>query len=371
MRVSVVAGWPGLCRWLALCGWLSAGLAQAEEVAPEPLVAAPSESAIAPASAAESATGAAGMDPSAAPVPDQGINAISIPVRDCLQRDAEGRFLGWLDEQHCRISTGTATTAQWLDGLFGTWYGPEDAKVRLRIIVSERWEEGGGLDAGNSIRASAILPNAKRRLKLVVGDDEDVLHRGQDINTVPPVPASTSAAIRWFPEYFGQVKYTFDVGLRSTPDIFTRVRAQRLWHLGEDSVLHFTETLKYGVKDRGRSITQLDAERALDSKTAFLLSNSLYYWELEPDPVGLRWGQDWVILHNLGHQRSVSYGVMFEGAQQPEWHLLGKSIFFLYRESIWRPWLFVELEPHLTRREETHWETTPSVILRFEAQFGL
>ncbi|HEX5278062.1 MAG TPA: hypothetical protein VFW42_10380, partial [Fluviicoccus sp.] len=133
--------------------------------------------------------------------------------RDCLQRDPEGRFLGWLDSRHCIISSRTAATAQWFDGLFGNWYGPEEAKVRLRVIVSERWDEKLGLSAGNSIRASAILPNAKRRIKLVVGDDEDLLHRGQDlVNSLPGV-SSTSAAIRWFPDIFSHVKYTFDLGV--------------------------------------------------------------------------------------------------------------------------------------------------------------
>ncbi len=296
--------------------------------------------------------------------------AVTETSRDCLQRDPEGRFLGWLDSQHCIISSRTAATAQWFDGLFGSWYGPEEAKVRLRVIVSERWDENLGLHAGNSIRASAILPNAKRRIKLVVGDDEDLLHRGQDlVNSLPGV-SSTSAAIRWFPEIFSHVKYTFDLGVHSSPDIYTRVRARRMWQLGDDSVLHFTETLKYGVNDKTRSTTQLDAERALDDKTAFLLSNALYYWEREPDPVGLRWAQNWVILHRISTKRSLSYGFIFEGVQQPDWHLESKGVFALYRQNFWRPWLYAEIEPHLTRRKDTAWEAVPSVILRLEAQFG-
>lgn len=322
----------------------------------------PAAQAVAPSEAGGEATAPLAADMPSPPVAEA--------FRDCLQRDPEGRFLGWLDSQHCIISSRTAATAQWFDGLFGSWYGPEEAKVRLRVIVSERWDENLGLHAGNSIRASAILPNAKRRIKLVVGDDEDLLHRGQDlVNSLPGV-SSTSAAIRWFPDIFSHVKYTFDLGVHSSPDIYTRVRARRMWHLGDDSVLHFTETLKYGVNDKTRSTTQLDAERALDDKTAFLLSNALYYWEREPDPVGLRWAQNWVILHRVSQKRSVSYGFIFEGVQQPDWHLESKGVFALYRQSFWRPWLYAEIEPHLTRRKDTAWEAVPSVILRLEAQFG-
>lgn len=292
------------------------------------------------------------------------------PVVDCISVDAEGRFMGWVDSQHCRLSNRTTMTAQWFDGLFGHHYEPTQAKIRLRLVNDFNWFEGQGLSAKTRFRASAVLPNAKKRLRLVVSDDEDTLHPERNQLGPPEDTPKTSAAIRWIPDTLSRVKYSFDIGLHSTPDIYARIRAQRLWRLSDSSIVTFIETMRYGVKEEAKSISQLEIERLLNRKTVFRLGNAIQYWQKEPEPVGLRWTQDWSILHRLGQQKTISYGVIFEGVQQPSWQLGSDSVFVLYRQSFWRPWLYYEVEPHLTRYREQNWDVVSSIIFRLEANFG-
>ncbi len=291
-------------------------------------------------------------------------------VPDCVQRDDKGNFLGWMDSEHCMLSGRALSTAQWLDGLFGGWYAPEDATGRVRVITTQRWEEGSGFGSTVSIRASAVLPNAKRRLRLVISDEEDSLRPGFLEATGAALQPATSAAIRWRPEFFRKIKYTFDIGLRSTPDIYARVRAIRQWQVGEDTVLRFSDIARYGAQEKHRNVIRLETEHVLNHKTVFQQSNVVQYWEKEPEPVGLRWEQDWIILHRLGLQKSVSYGLLMQGVQRPAWQMDSKSLFLQYRQTVWRPWLFLDVEPHLTRYRSKAWETLPSLILRLEAQFG-
>lgn len=302
-----------------------------------------------------------GDEASVAPTP------VSEPVRDCIQRDAEGRFTGWLDDQHCMLSGRTTSAAQWFDGLFGGWYGPDDARMRLRVVTYQKWDEDLGFHTGVAFRATAVLPNARKRVRLVVSDEEDLLHSAVEAVHNDP---RTSAAIRWMPDFASRVKYSFDIGLHSTPDLYARMRAQRVWRLSDSSLVRFTETLRYGVKEEGRSLTELDLERALDDNSVFKVANVLQYRRIEPEPTGMHWGQDWVLLHRLGPQKALSYGITFDGVQQPDWSISTRGVFLLYRQSFWRPWVYYEIEPHLTRARNTRWDRTPSVTLRLEAQFG-
>ena len=114
----------------------------------------------------------------------------------------------------------------------------------------------------------------------------------------------------------------------------------------------------------------LSVERLLNDKTVFRLGNALQYWQNEPDPVGFRWSQDWSILHRLGQQKTISYGVIFEGTQNPRWQLNSDSLFVLYRQSFWRSWLYYEIEPHLSRYREQNWDVKSSIVFRLEANFG-
>lgn len=289
---------------------------------------------------------------------------------DCISRDAEGRFLGWVDSQHCLLSNRTTMTAQWFDSLFGNWYDARAAKVRVRVINDLNWFEGEGPSAELRLRATALLPNAKRRLRLVVSDDEDTLNPERNQFNQRSDSPKTSAAVRWMPDTLSKVKYSFDIGLHSTPDLFARIRAQRQWRVSDNSVLNFRETLRYGVKEEGISISQLQVERLLNPKTVFRWSNAIQYWQNEPKPVGLRWSDDWSILHRLSQQKSISYGVVFEGVQQPNWRVESDSLFVLYRQAFWRSWLYYEVEPHLTRYRDENWDVQSSIVFRLEANFG-
>lgn len=294
----------------------------------------------------------------------------SEPLTDCISRDTEGRFLGWVDSQHCMLSNRTTTTAQWFDGLFGHAADLGDAKLKLRIINDLYWYEGDGLSAKIRFRATAVLPNAKRRLRLIVSDDEDTLHPERNQLTTDSVEPKTSAAISWIPDYISRVKYSFDIGVHSTPDIYVRARGQRTWRVSDSAIITAIETIRYGLEEEGKSLTQLNVERLLNDKTVFRLGNALQYWQNEPTPVGMRWSQDWSILHRLSRQKTISYGVVFEGTQRPHWQLNSDSLFVLYRQSFWRPWLYYEIEPHLSRYREQHWDVKSSIIFRIEANFG-
>lgn len=286
----------------------------------------------------------------------------------CIQRDNEGRFLGWIDNQHCLLSYRTTETAQWLDSLFGQIEDNDDVIGRVRVINDMSWLEGEGLTGAIRIRASVKLPNAKRRFRLVISDEDDSLYNNRNLQDTTN-GEKTTAAIRWLPDIDSRVSYSLDIGLHSD-DVFSRMRLQRTWRTSHQSLFRLNETLRYGLKTEVKSVTQGDFERLLNPKTVLRLSSALQYWQNEPKPVGLRWSQDNSILHRISAQRSLAYGLTIEGIQQPHWQIISDRLFVLYRQSFWRSWLYYEIEPHLSRYREQNWDVKSSIVFRLEANFG-
>ncbi|MCP5175258.1 MAG: hypothetical protein H6996_09155 [Moraxellaceae bacterium] len=295
-------------------------------------------------------------------------NQSSAISTSCIKRDDEGRFLGWVDNQHCLVSFRATQTAQWLDSLFGQSEDSQDSIGRIRIINDLIWTEGSGLSGKTRIRASAKLPNAKRRFSLVISDEDDRLYPNSGTQTTTQ-SETTSAALRWLPNIASQVKYSVDLGAHST-DVFTRLRAQREWRITNNSIFRLRESVRYGLKSELKSVTQAEVERLLNDKTVLRLSSAVQYWQNEPDPVGLRWSQDNSVLHRISRQKSIAYGLTLEGVQQPSWQVSSDRLFVLYRQSFWRPWLYYELEPQLVRDWTQHKDVTSLLVFRIEANFG-
>lgn len=287
---------------------------------------------------------------------------------DCIRRDNEGRFLGWIDNQHCLLSYRTTETAQWLDSLFGQIEDKDDIVGRVRVVNDMSWLEGEGLTGAIRIRASVKLPNAKRRFRLVVSDEDDSLYNNRNAQDTTN-SEKTTAAIRWLPDRDSRVSYSVDLGLHSE-DVFGRIRLQRTWRTSHQSLFRLNETLRYGLKTEVKSVTQGDFERLLNPKTVLRLSSALQYWQNEPKPVGLRWSQDNSILHRISAQRSLAYGVTIEGIQQPHWQIISDRLFVLYRQSFWRSWLYYELEPQLVRDWQVDRDVKSLFVFRVEANFG-
>lgn len=292
---------------------------------------------------------------------------------NCIGRDSNGRFMGWVDRNHCIYSGRTLAGARWFDDLFGDWYDNE-ARVLVRIISETGFAEGQNASSTIQVRASAELPNAKKRLRLVITDDSDRDERlsGQDaLSQLNRTSGKVSAAVRLTPADRGEFESDLDVGVRGVdpPDFFARARLRNHWSISRDALFRFGQTFRYGSDSRGRSITQLDVERVLNESSVARISSGYEYDELE-HANGFNWGHGLSLSHVLGDTRSLGYGVALSGHTAPNWRGENYGSWLVYRCSFLRPWLFYELEPRLTWYRDRNWGSVASIVLRFEIQLG-
>lgn len=291
----------------------------------------------------------------------------------CIRRDGTGRFIGWMDYQHCVFSGRTLATARWLDDFFGDWHD-EEASAQVIIVSKTEIVEGRGIEPRLTLRASANLPNARRRLRLVVTEEaDDVVPSGLGVPVgARETDSSLSAALRWIAQDRGGVQSDFDLGVRGIdpPDVFVRARGRRSWSLTQDSLVRFSQTLRYGSDTQERSISQLDLERVLGARTVLRLGN-IYDYSAETNSDGFHWTHGLSFSRILERRRSLSAGFNVRGVTQPVWRSENYGPWMIYRRPFLRSWLFFEIEPRYTWYREDDWEGRLSADFRLEMQLGV
>lgn len=312
--------------------------------------------------------------PSLVPLPV--LDTSPIPLADaanCVRRDAKGRFMGWMDYQHCVFSGRTLVTARWFDDFFGDWHDDE-ASMLVRLISQVGKEEGETPEARISLRLSASLPNISKRLRLIVSeeDDEETPLNKEVSRNPEEADSRLSAALRWRLLTRSNFKSDFDIGVRGIdpPEVFVRTRARKSWSLTRDSIARLGQTLQYGADSRELSRTQLDLERAVGDSSVLRLSNA-YEYSAEQEDEGFRWTHGISMSHALDKSHSLTYGFSWHGRTQPSWRDESVGPWAIYRRSFLRPWLFYELEPRYAWRRGDGWGGAASILLRLEMQVGM
>jgi hypothetical protein len=304
--------------------------------------------------------------------------AVQSQADQCVRRDYSGRFMGWMDYKHCIYSGRTLATARWFDDLFGDWH-EDEASMQLRIITQVTSEEFEGASMKVTVRASAELPNARRRVRLIVSDEndpEEVFNREAGTGTrrnrqLRGEDNRSSAALRWSPFSKEALDTTMDVGVRGVdpPDLFVRARARKTWSLTQDSIARVAQTFRYGSESKERSVTQIDFERAMDENSVLRFSNTYDYFAPR-NSEGFYWAHTLSLSHAFRRARSLSYGVSLGGPTQPNWVVESYGPWMAFRRPFLRPYLFYEVEPRYSWYRDLDWEGRASLTVRVEMQVG-
>lgn len=286
---------------------------------------------------------------------------------NCIRRDDEGHFIGWLDHTHCVMSLRAEATAQWLDDRFGVEEEPQDASALVRLVGETVWDAETGVSTIPRLNARLRLPGLDRRFQLIITGEDD--RQGEPVTGETPIERGSSLAVRWLAMVSERTRLDFDLGARSSPDLFARVRGVERIPLTWRSALRLEQRYVYALDDKGSALLAADVERLVDDNSVVRWLQSVRWRELEPE-VGVRFHEGLYLAHQFPQQQSLHYGLETAGVSRPNWLRESWGPVLLYRRSWWRPWLFLELEPRRTWRRELGWKPVNSVAFRVEVRFG-
>lgn len=285
-----------------------------------------------------------------------------------------------VDRTHGYLLHNVDEAAAWFDGFFGAprieEAGLPGSFVKWRNGL--RWSEGGKLVYKPRLHVNLRLPEARRRLRLLLTGEED-----EDART-PVVPSSAVAARPEPPagenriraeliyDLVRRARTVFNVRagvkLRAPVDPYVKAWYQYTRPLGSVLLLRFTEEVPYTLREGAGETTRIDLERRLSSSVLLRWSSSGTYSETS---AGYEWGTMLGLFCQLTPKTAIALEGGPSGATRPAAIVTNWIVRSRFRQNVFRPWLFYEIEPEVSwPRErsgvrEPDWAGTFVVEVRF------
>ncbi|WP_233192242.1 hypothetical protein [Alcanivorax sp. MD8A] len=287
---------------------------------------------------------------------------------------------GWLDRTHGWMSRTVCGPSRWVDGFFAR---PDDvyedaAGTQLRIVGANRWQDNDDDSSEFNIRGKVELPNLQHRLSLVFdneNDRNDELRDGLDTRPeeVGQDDGGFRSALRWAANMPDRMNVDIDVGLRSELTTFVRARYRWFTPIGKSLwAFRFTQKGYWEDPEGFGSNSLFEFDRPVTLNTSFRFSSE---YELTEENNELN--RDWYFNQNarlywqLGQRTGLSYSIGLDGYTDPVAAVENWRTSIRFRQSIWRPWFFWELEPYVYWPREFGYEGISGVVIRLEVQAGL
>ena len=302
------------------------------------------------------------------------------------QETPNNTFMSSVDRYHSYLLGKVNQPAVWFDNFFGD-PRTEDEELPtsfVRLRLTSRYTEGEGFKFPVRLRANIKLPQASRKLRLViVGENEDELqaaHTGDDSTNV------TGEGIDEEKSSIG-LRYTFYKTLRSklhfgggtsslSPfEYYFRVSYRRLVHIGRENVIRLKQTGFWNSIDDFGETSRLDLEKNLAHEITGRLSLFGTYYNSDPDSEtnnGLNWGVETSFFKHLTTKTAASFDLGVYGVTRPNSEITNYRIASRVRTNILRSWLFFEIKPDVTfpLTEDGKRQAVGAITIMMEIQFA-
>lgn len=292
-----------------------------------------------------------------------------------IEISGEESVFDFLNPTHEFWSEKVSDYAGRLDRFFGddrNFEETNESVVQLDLI--QVVDEGGDHQTTFSGRAKLALPQAKKRLHLLLETDPEEVASNQITEEGPvttsdiTATSSYAAAVRYQQDEDDVWHFSADTGvrLRSKLDPYTRLRGS-----GETMVgrwrFKLTETLFWFRTLGPGETTRLDIERPL-AATLLFRSGSSATWLNDDRSFSAR--QDLSVYQTLDTRRGLVYQISAVGTTQPLTQMQEYVVLLRYRHRLHHHWLYGEISPQVHYPVETDYHSDLQLVLRLEMLFG-
>ena len=220
------------------------------------------------------------------------------------------------------------------------------------------------------------LPSAERRLSLLFrSNEDDTVADGPQADRITGAGDDDSGfrgALRWVINRTEAMDLDLDTGVRSDLTTFARLRYRSVHPLfNEWAWLRFTERVEWRDPKGWRSRSLFEIDRPLSDVASVRLASEIQYSEkLNEDGRGLGLFQGVDLFLRQSDKAAWNLGVGAAGFTQPEARVDSYRCYVRYRRQVWRPWLFVEMEPFVLWPRDQGYQGVNGFTLRLETLFG-
>lgn len=282
---------------------------------------------------------------------------------------------GNIDKAQEVMTESVNDAARWLDSFFlDERFVEEEAFTRIRLTPSAFFEEGEAARFKFRVNAKINVPHFNRKLKLTISGNSDEAEDDFRAGTFPDASQDTDDETNIGLQYFFRAKDKVNTSLSTGVklfnehgvDVFVGPRLRVTFDL-DSWQLRATERIRWYTDIGWESLTRFDFER--------LLRDDLFFrgtidgrWREEDE--GYRYELRPTLTHRLRNKAAVEYQWNNVFETRPNHRLEEVNFRARYRQRKWRKWLFFEINPQLSFRNDDEFRPTPGIEFRLEASFG-
>ena len=259
--------------------------------------------------------------------------------------DAEDAPINWVDTTHAYATDRAQALTEWMDNFFGDPnYDLEKAESLLRVVWRNEFDQSDGYNTKVRLRGKLQLPKISKRLNLFFGGED-----GDDLSNDERKSEDRAGLL-----------YTIDQRKRSRVDLtlgFSSegfkpgVRYRNQGPLYEDSSYRFTQQVEYRDNKGYFTTGELNFDKALTRADLLRFSNEAVYGEKTE---GTEWQSALILyqrrsLHKKDPRVFAWFGSI-NGVTDPA-YVKNYRLGVLFRRQLYRPYLFVELQPSYNFRK--------------------
>lgn len=278
----------------------------------------------------------------------------------------------WLDTSHSYVVDSADNIAVWMNQFFGDARTEEEAPYStLRLRFEQEYDEQDQFDSDIKLRGKVYLPNLNERISLLFAD-EDTGETGRDDLLIDEKDTPDDVTLQFKASEKKRSRIDFRLGLRSSLHLKSSVR-YRYKHPISDSLLGtYSEELLHIDGEGFAARTRIEFDKALSEELLLQWHNRTDWRE---DISGFTWSSSLSLDKKLSEKKVIGSFVGASGASrrtEEGSELDNYQIGLRYRQNMFRPWLFGEVQPSYrwtTTYPDDKRESAAVILFRLEAVF--
>ena len=265
-----------------------------------------------------------------------------VPAQSADAEQPEPGEAPWIDSSRDYVIDQADSLAYWMNDFFGNVRTEEEAPYStLRLRIEQEWDEEDHFDSDVKLRGKVHLPNLNKRLSLLFSE-EDSGATGTDDLLIDERDTPDDVSLQYEARKRERYRVDFRLGLRSSLHPKASVRYRYEYPLNETLLGTFSEEVLYLSDDGFASKTRIELDKVLDEQRLLQWHNKIDWEEISS---GVQWSSSLSLDRKLSERRAYAYFISMDGRTEPENIVHNYAVGIRYRQNIFRPWLFAEVQP--------------------------
>jgi len=257
----------------------------------------------------------------------------------------------WIDRLQRSVLATVSESAEWFDRFFGDKRLDEESDETYgRLALRPLWTQHEHFDVDTSFRTHVTLPNLDNRMHAFLGrlNEDEYLQGTQEGTESPDILRPADDESDWLLGFsytpLRETKHRFSasVGVKTGFPMEPYVKGQyrRVHMLTDNQLIRYRHTV-FWRRERGFGTTGiLDLEHRLSELFLFRWSTS---GTIHEKSEGVSWRMSTAVYQNLRDRRALLYEAWWKGETEAPVTVEEAGVRVLYRQQVWREWLFGEI----------------------------